>query len=81
MYQAVRVLLRTSFGAVECVRPPSMIVFHPLKLSRRSGKRESSAKFEATKPLPYTDENGQFAPLLTIECRGLEFVDFDPRVC
>ncbi|KAG9222716.1 hypothetical protein CCMSSC00406_0004630 [Pleurotus cornucopiae] len=42
-------------------------------------KRESSAKFEATKPLPYADENGQFAPLLTIECRGLEFVGFDPR--
>ncbi|KAF9496112.1 DUF866-domain-containing protein [Pleurotus eryngii] len=42
-------------------------------------KRESSAKFEATKPLPYADENGQFASLLTLECRGLEFVGFDPR--
>ncbi|OBZ78620.1 hypothetical protein A0H81_00830 [Grifola frondosa] len=25
------------------------------------------------------DANGQFAPFLTIDCRGLEFVGFDPR--
>lgn len=45
-------------------------------------KRESSAKFEAASPpKPYSaDANGQFAPLVTIECRGLEFVGFDPRV-
>jgi len=43
-------------------------------------KRESSAKFEAASPpQPYSSDNGQFAPLVTIECRGLEFVEFDPR--
>ncbi|CAK5280189.1 unnamed protein product [Mycena citricolor] len=43
-------------------------------------KRESSAKFEESYPLQaYTAENAQFAPLLKIECRGLEFVGFDPR--
>ncbi|KAI0830589.1 DUF866-domain-containing protein [Trametes gibbosa] len=44
-------------------------------------KRESSAKFEpGEKPKPYSaDANGQFAPFLTIDCRGLEFIDFDPR--
>ncbi|KAG5650658.1 hypothetical protein H0H81_011480 [Sphagnurus paluster] len=42
-------------------------------------KRESSAKFEPTKDQAYAAENGQFAPLLVIECRGLEFVGFDPR--
>ena len=47
-----------------------------------SCKRESSAKFdEKALVKPYTvDANGQFAPLLIIECRGLEFVGFDPRV-
>jgi len=45
-----------------------------------SCKRESSAKFEtASTPQPYSaDANGQFAPLVVIECRGLEFVEFDP---
>lgn len=43
-------------------------------------KRESSAKFETPPPLPYKEENGQFGPLLIIECRGLEFIGFDPRV-
>ncbi|KAJ7038291.1 hypothetical protein C8F04DRAFT_1090150 [Mycena alexandri] len=43
-------------------------------------KRESSATFEKGYPLrPYIAENGQFGPLLIIECRGLEFIDFDPR--
>jgi len=44
-------------------------------------KRESSAKFEPSSvPQPYSaDANGQFAPFLTIDCRGLEFVGFDPR--
>ncbi|KAI0348371.1 DUF866-domain-containing protein [Trametopsis cervina] len=44
-------------------------------------KREHSAKFEDKSPtLPYSaDANGQFAPFLTIECRGLEFVGFEPR--
>ncbi|KAJ8584697.1 DUF866-domain-containing protein [Rhizopogon salebrosus TDB-379] len=43
-------------------------------------KRESSASFSAEPPKPYSAElNGQFAALLTMECRGLEFADFDPR--
>ncbi|KAJ7225601.1 hypothetical protein GGX14DRAFT_421367 [Mycena pura] len=43
-------------------------------------KRESSAKFEdAYGVKPYVAENGQFGPLLQIECRGLEFTGFDPR--
>jgi len=44
-------------------------------------KRESSAKFEPDfPPQPYPSEaNGQFAPLVAIDCRGLEFVGFDPR--
>ncbi|TRM60252.1 hypothetical protein BD626DRAFT_505919 [Schizophyllum amplum] len=41
-------------------------------------KRESTAKFDTTYGLrPYKAENGQFGPLLIIECRGLEFVGFD----
>ncbi|KDR84890.1 hypothetical protein GALMADRAFT_233334 [Galerina marginata CBS 339.88] len=42
-------------------------------------KRESSAKFEPTPITPYNAENALFQPLLVIECRGLEFTDFDPR--
>jgi len=42
-------------------------------------KRESSAKFESSSMKPYNSENAQFQPLLVIECRGLEFTDFDPR--
>ncbi|EPT04023.1 hypothetical protein FOMPIDRAFT_1028349 [Fomitopsis schrenkii] len=44
-------------------------------------KRESSAKFDpGFKPQPYSaDANGQFASFLTVDCRGLEFVGFDPR--
>ncbi|KAF7339541.1 hypothetical protein MSAN_02168600 [Mycena sanguinolenta] len=41
-------------------------------------KRESSAKFEGPVQ-PYTAENAQFGPLLVVECRGLEFIDFEPR--
>ncbi|KAJ6519732.1 hypothetical protein C8R45DRAFT_952518 [Mycena sanguinolenta] len=41
-------------------------------------KRESSAKFEGAVQA-YTAENAQFGPLLVIECRGLEFIDFEPR--
>ena len=46
-------------------------------------KRESSAKFheKTSVPKPYSvDSNGQFAPLIEIECRGLEFIGFDARV-
>jgi len=49
-------------------------------LTNPTGKRESSAKFESTPFKPYTPENAEFGPLLVIECRGLEFVGFDPRV-
>ncbi|KAH9982563.1 DUF866-domain-containing protein, partial [Lactifluus volemus] len=43
-------------------------------------KRESSAKFEASSPpQPYSNANSQFAPFLIIDCRGLEFISFDPR--
>ncbi|KZW02098.1 DUF866-domain-containing protein [Exidia glandulosa HHB12029] len=43
-------------------------------------KREHSAKFEPLPPQPYTaDHNGSFAPLITLDCRGLEPVSFDPR--
>ncbi|KIK70892.1 hypothetical protein GYMLUDRAFT_210499 [Collybiopsis luxurians FD-317 M1] len=43
-------------------------------------KRESSAKFDLTSPpQPYNAENGQFAPFVKLECRGLEFINFDPR--
>lgn len=44
-------------------------------------KRESSAKFEPTPPKPYTAESsGKFAPLVVLDCRGLEFTGFDPKV-
>ncbi|KAF6766131.1 hypothetical protein DFP72DRAFT_1057319 [Ephemerocybe angulata] len=43
-------------------------------------KRESSAKFDPSARItPYTAENGNPQPILEIECRGLEFVGFDPR--
>ncbi|KAH9968876.1 DUF866-domain-containing protein, partial [Russula dissimulans] len=44
-------------------------------------KRESFAKFEASSPpRSYSaDANGQLAPFITIDCRGLEFTSFDPR--
>ncbi|VDB99708.1 unnamed protein product [Peniophora sp. CBMAI 1063] len=44
-------------------------------------KRESTAKFEEKNPpKAYSaDANGQFAPFLILDCRGLEFIDFDPR--
>ncbi|CAG8789374.1 27962_t:CDS:2, partial [Dentiscutata erythropus] len=37
-------------------------------------------KFDNKSIKPYTNENsGQFSQMAIIECRGLEFVDFDPR--
>ncbi|KAG7099156.1 hypothetical protein E1B28_001027 [Marasmius oreades] len=43
-------------------------------------KRGSSAKFDPSKTLSYTEEHsGQLAPFLKIECRGLEFTSFEPR--
>ncbi|KAG2154752.1 DUF866-domain-containing protein, partial [Suillus clintonianus] len=44
-----------------------------------SCKRESSASFVAEPSKPYSAEsNGQFATLLKMECRGLEFTEFNP---
>ncbi|KAF9337616.1 hypothetical protein BG006_003789 [Podila minutissima] len=43
-------------------------------------KRESSADF-ASKPVAYEIENNdKFATIVTIECRGLEPVNFEPRM-
>ena len=68
------------YGGVDCVRSPSTYRQMPLTVSALYlGKRESSAKFESA-ITPYTSQNAQFEPLLVIECRGLEFTDFDPRV-
>ncbi|KAG2074985.1 DUF866-domain-containing protein [Suillus decipiens] len=42
-------------------------------------KKESSASF-VDESKPYSAEsNGQFATLLKMECRGLEFIDFAPK--
>ncbi|KAJ1928700.1 hypothetical protein IWQ60_001799 [Tieghemiomyces parasiticus] len=41
-------------------------------------KREGSLSFEGiTQPYPI-EKSGQFAPIVTVECRGLEPVDFEP---
>ena len=45
-------------------------------------KREASARFEpGFQTKPYLSENGLFEPFLTLDCRNLEFIDFDPKVC
>lgn len=45
-------------------------------------KREASARFESSSPTkPYSAENEQFEPFLTLDCRNLEFIRFDPTVC
>ncbi|KAJ2800216.1 hypothetical protein H4R20_004141 [Coemansia guatemalensis] len=42
-------------------------------------KREGSATI-VSKPIEYTDkDSGKFASILSIECRGLEPVEFEPR--
>lgn len=67
------------FGAVERVR--DVCYFDTEYASfRQTGKRESSAKFETSAITPYIAENGQYGPLLVLECRGLEFTGFDPKV-
>ena len=45
-------------------------------------KRVHSARFEdKSATIPYTaDSNGQFAPFVTLDCRGLEFIGFEPSV-
>ncbi|CAB4488247.1 DUF866-domain-containing protein [Rhizophagus irregularis] len=43
-------------------------------------KRESSAQFDTSPIKPYTIENnGSFAKIAIIECRGIELIDFEPR--
>ncbi|KAH0838239.1 DUF866-domain-containing protein, partial [Lanmaoa asiatica] len=44
-------------------------------------KHENSAKFDTSIPVcPYTvDHSGAFSRILVVECRGLEFIGFDPR--
>ena len=44
------------------------------------GKHENSARFESLDDIPYNNENAQFAPFLLLDCRGLEFIGFDPKV-
>ncbi len=64
--------------------PPSFLIIvleRTNESPRTLGKRESSAKFDnSSKIQPYNDENAQLKPLLIVECRGLEFIGFDPRV-
>jgi hypothetical protein len=76
---AAKGILLISCGAVDYVRPSRRVL-----ITRRAacglGKRESSAKFDPSPPRPYKSENEQFEPLLSIECRGLEFVGFDADV-
>ena len=69
--------LLTLFGDVGCVRD-GFVDLVAFLTKAHAGKRESSAKFDTAYGVkPYSAENGQFGPLLTIECRGLEFVGFD----
>ncbi|KIJ68543.1 hypothetical protein HYDPIDRAFT_82335, partial [Hydnomerulius pinastri MD-312] len=43
-------------------------------------KRENSAKFDTTLSVrPYTSDHSEnFSEILVVDCRGLEFIDFDP---
>ena len=75
-FPVARETLPTLSGSVECVSPSLLLRI----MLKAVGKRESSAKFDLAKPTPYNAENGQFAPLVKVECRGLEFIGFDPRV-
>ncbi|KAG6862395.1 hypothetical protein C0995_011835 [Termitomyces sp. Mi166 len=77
--QVEKAAQQTSCGAVGCVRLQLNLLFLAVAYLLPLGKRESSAKFDSTPIQPYSSENGQLAPLLVIECRGLEFIGFDPR--
>lgn len=70
-----KVALRTLYGAVVSSNFPSLTELEQ-GIIKGFCKRESSAKFEAASfAQPYTAEsNGQWAPLVTVDCRGLEFV-------
>lgn len=52
---------------------------------RLTFQKEHSASFiplpsaKTTAPAPYTAENGRFAPLVALDCRGLEFTTFHFR--
>ncbi|CAG8555620.1 11030_t:CDS:2 [Paraglomus occultum] len=44
-------------------------------------RRESSAQFDPKPTTFYTsDDSGKYAQMAVIECRGLEFTGFEPRV-
>ena len=58
---------------------PTFTVSDPINLNLL-GKHENSARFESLDDTPYNNENAQFAPLLLLDCRGLEFIGFDPKV-
>src|SRR5580692_7587891 len=81
----VRSLARQAFNCPLCLALWTVSVIPTVKpLADMTptilGKRESSAKFDTSIPVnPYSSENGQFEPLLVIECRGLELIDFDPK--
>lgn len=75
---AEKIARLTSCGSAVFVHT-LLFLFFILALINLIGKRESSAKFEPS-VLPYNNENAQFAPLLVLDCRGLEFTGFDPRV-
>ena len=63
------------------VPPLTRSIGWPADSPALAGKRVSWAKFELSSPVKaYSSETGQFEPLLIIECRGLEFVGFDPMV-
>jgi len=40
--------------------------------------RQHIAKFDLSPTREYSDENGDYNPFLVVECRGLEFIGFDP---
>jgi hypothetical protein len=49
-------------------------------------QKEHSASFippstssKSTAPIPYSAENGQYAPFIALDCRGLEFTTFHFR--
>jgi hypothetical protein len=43
-------------------------------------KRDNSAKFDTSIPVSAYEvvHSGTFFPILVVECRGLEFIEFDP---
>lgn len=84
-YQAARTPKHISSGGADCVSYISLTRkkerLSPPDSPALSGKRESWAKFELSSPVEaYSPEAREFKPLLIVECRGLEFIGFDPQV-